>query len=625
MEDRVESTQGVAHRRDRLRAAWRACERLPARSPLRFSLLAILALLAFSVVAFQFSYDTNDDVFMTMIVAGQGISPAPDEHLVFTNVIIGHVLKWLYTACPIVPWYGCYLLLVHYAAQVLVLYCALTVRGGSQPAATSVRSIRWRFGLYLIYFALVELPFINNLQFTTTAFLAAQAGIFLLLLAVQRGAERPWASVGLPLCGAVLLVVVAGLVRFESLTMALLVAIPLGFIAARQASRRSLVCCGAAVGVAAMLITLATAYDRASYENDPRWRGFLSFNQLRVKFNDYKWTSYTPQTAHLFSAVGWTQNDHEMIAHWFFDDPVLYSEARLRSILEAHPWKAERFTRDYLWQVCKAMLRDRSVLAVMLALPFFLAVIDRRRNAKRTLIGCAVAAVALVAFLTWNCKVLPARVYFPILSFPLAAALLFPPGFAGAGSPRDKTKDSGESNGLSTSGARQPVARLVVVLLIVGIVMGVYHQCRRSVLVHEKRRALQTYFADMRRDDRKLYVSWEATLPFELVSPLDNLTSWSRLHLLSLAWTQRTPWQEEMKRRFGISNLAQAMCERDDIVLVATPIHRSLFVTFAKEHFQADVEFVPVASVGEKIEAGRFERRARHAETADKPSDALQR
>jgi hypothetical protein len=155
--------------------------------------------------------------------------------------------------------------------------------------------------------------------------------------------------------------------------------------------------------------------------------------------------------------------------------------------------------------------------------------------------------------------------------------------------------------------------------------MGVYRQGRRSVLVHNKRRGLQSYLADMRRENDKLYVSWEATLPFELVSPLDNLTSWSRIHLLSLAWMQRTPWQEEIKRQFGISNLAQAMCEGDDIVLVATPTHRSLFVTFAKEQFQADVEFVPLATVGEKIEAGRFERRARHGQTADEQTDELQR
>ncbi len=343
------------------------------------------------------------------------------------------------------------------------------------------------------------------------------------------------------------------------------------------------------------------------------------------KFNDYKWTSYTPQTANLFSAVGWTQNDHAMIAHWFFDDPLLYSEAHLRSILQAYPWKTERLTRGYLWQVCKKMLRDRSVLSVILVLPFFLAGIDRGRNARWTVIGCAVIAVALVAFLTWNCKLLPARVYFPILSFPLAAALLFPPSFAGAGSLRVETKDGGGSNGLSTSGARPPVARAVVVLLVVGIVMGVYHQCRRSVHVYRDRRALDAFLADLRPGDRKLYVSWEATFPFELLSPLDNLTSWSRIPLLSLAWMQRTPWHEQIKRRFGISNLAQAMCERDDIVLIATPTHRSLFVAFAKEHFQADVEFVPLTSVGEKIVAGRFQRRARHGETADKHSDALQR
>jgi hypothetical protein len=83
---------------DRLRLALRSCERSATQAPLRFSLLAVICLLTLSVVVLQPSYDTNDDVFMTMIVAGKGFCPAPDEHLIFTNIIIGQSLKQLYTA-----------------------------------------------------------------------------------------------------------------------------------------------------------------------------------------------------------------------------------------------------------------------------------------------------------------------------------------------------------------------------------------------------------------------------------------------------------------------------------------------------------------------------------------------
>jgi hypothetical protein len=111
------SKQIASSARNQLRAALRACERWATRAPLAFSLIAVLLLLAVTWALFHPSYDTNDDVFISMIAAGQGFCPAPDEHLVFTNVLIGHALKRLYAACPQLPWYGMYLLAIHYARR----------------------------------------------------------------------------------------------------------------------------------------------------------------------------------------------------------------------------------------------------------------------------------------------------------------------------------------------------------------------------------------------------------------------------------------------------------------------------------------------------------------------------
>ncbi len=610
--------------RNRLSTVLRTCESLASQRPLRFSLLAVLALMAIAVVAFQPSYDTNDDVFMTMIVSGHGFCPAPDEHLIFTNVLIGHVLKWLYTACPVVPWYGCYLILVQYAAQVALLYCALS----TDVEKVDGEPMRLRLALPLVNFALVGLLFLNRLQFTTTAFLAAEAGVFLLLCAARRRTLHAGAPIAAPLAAASLMLVVAGLIRWESLLMALFVAVPLGFWFVRQASRQVLIKSGLAAAVAATLLMLATAFDRMSYEHDPRWGDFFSYNRLRVKFNDYGWTSYTPRTADLFAAVGWSQNDHEMIAHWFFDDPVIYSESRLRGILEAYPWRTERLTLDYCRQIGRGMLRDRSLWAVVLVLPFFLARVDRGNYARSSIIGCAIIAVALFAFLTWNNKALPSRVYFPLMSFPLSAVLLFPARSAITSSARAEGQPKrigGSPRPLITRMARPPWARPVMISLVIGIVMGLHHQCRRSVLVHRDRSAFQNFLAELHPSGRELYVCWESAMPFELISPFDNLRSWSQIHLLNLVWTQRTVWQDDTKRRFGISSLAQAICERDDVILVATPAHRALLATFAQEHLQFDVEFVPSTNPAERCVAGRFRRRALASDTAAKRTDSVER
>ncbi len=589
-------------------SACQAVERFATRQPLRFALLAVLALLAIAFVVLRPSYDTNDDVFMTMIAAGQGFSPAPDEHLVFTNILVGQALKWLYIHAPQIPWYGCYLLAIHYLAQVALLYCALTIDLPSPSRADrrgeSSGALK-RFALYLLSFALVELVLLNNMQFTTTAFLAAESGIFLLLLAARRCASQPRSAVFGPLVAAVLLMVVAALVRFESLLMALLIAAPLVVLVPWPAIRKALVPLGLATTTAALLVGLAVAYDQAAYAADPQWRDFISYNRLRVKFNDYGWTSYTPRTADVFAAVGWSENDHAMIAHWFFDEPELYSEARLRAVLEAHPWKTERLSAAYLWQNFRSPLRDRSVWAVLAVLPFFFYRVQPGRLGRIAILGSAVVGLLLIGVLTWNNKVPPARVYFPLLSFPLSATLLFAANWAQA-------KILPVWTGVT---ARPRWARAALVLLVVGVVMGVYHQGRHSLLVRRDRRALDAFLAELEPSGRELYVCWEAAMPFELISPLDNLSAWARMPLVNLVWTQRGPWQEETKRRFGVSNLAAALCQRDDLVLIATPEHRELFARFAKEHCQADVEFVPTATAGKKLVAGRFRPLASDATT----------
>src|SRR3990172_968924 len=156
--------------------------------------------------------------------------------------------------------------------------------------------------------------------------------------------------------------------------MAVLTAIPVALILIRHFSRATLFPCGVALFAAATLVAAAFAYDRWVYEHDPNFSGFRDFNQVRRVFNDLRWTSYTPATAPIFSQVGWTENDHAMISCWYYDDPQIYSEAKLNTIAHVHSWKASRLTSDLGWQALRSIGRHRAVLSVLLVLPFVIAI-----------------------------------------------------------------------------------------------------------------------------------------------------------------------------------------------------------------------------------------------------------
>ncbi len=626
--------------------------RFASEKPLRFSLLVVLVLQLFAVVALRTSYETIDDVFLTMIASGKGICPAPDQHLVFTNVLIGDVLKWLYTCLPSLPWYGLYLLVVHYAAQAAILFCALTI--GQEPFVAKVRKrasgfgsrmpadlddsnrnasrnaqLGARLGLYLLCFGLIETQFLNRMQFTTTAFVSAQAGIFLALLAWRRRVQHADVPVFRHLSAAVVFLVLGGMIRLDSLAMALMAASPVILLFVWDFSRRAIIPCGIAAVAATALLGGAVAYDHSVYERDPLWHGYRSLNQLRGKFQDSSWTYYSPQTADIFSRVGWSENDHEMIAHWFSDDPDLYNAAKLTNIVGAYPWQASRRMSGLFWSAFRDIMRNRTVLSLLLALPFVLSIVPGGWRSKLLILASAVAVLPLIAVVIWLKKVPPERVYLPLISFPLSTALLsfaWPVRQLPQGALRRTWTEQIKLWWIWAAWRRLPTRlEVTATLLVVAVIMGGYRQCRQCARVQHDRVAMERFLNDIRSDGRSLYVMWEAALPLDLTSPLDNLDSWTGIPMVSVAWPQRTPWQQEIKRRFGISSLTQSLCENDNIVLIATEAHRSLFKTFAKEHFGADIDFLTFQRAGDQLVAGTFHRKLPGDNTALKQRDGAQR
>ena len=75
-------------------------------------LVAVLAnLLLFGVIYLFFTphFQENDDVGMLLEAAGKLIAAEPTPYLLFTHIIIGYILKTLYSISPQTAWYGYYL------------------------------------------------------------------------------------------------------------------------------------------------------------------------------------------------------------------------------------------------------------------------------------------------------------------------------------------------------------------------------------------------------------------------------------------------------------------------------------------------------------------------------------
>jgi hypothetical protein len=584
------SSEAAAPRLDwleRLAAAYnRAIDRyedLGRRAPLPFAILTVA--LAFTIVFLVFSpgFDTNDDAVMNMIVAGKGYGLAPDEHMVFTNVLLGFVLKGLYSLWPSFPWYGGYLLAVHFAAQTITLYCVI------RPGYT-----RLRLRLYLVYFAAAGLYLINNLQFTSTAFLAGQSGVLLLMLAIGRAEQAdarrwPWLWCGI----SFLCLLLASLIRREVFYPVVGLAIPtcgLVALAGRRPVRNSL----AVVGVTAAAFAAATIcwkFNYAYYESDPGWSGFYEYNKLRVKFNDEAWVRYSPETAHLFQEVNWSENDFEMLSAWFFDNQRLYNASALERVLALYPWQQSRVSAEMFAGELATVLLDAGSLALLLALPLLIFCVERRA-ATLAVVGLALAAsVGLIMYLILFSKTPPSRVYVPVLAFPLSVAACLAHGASFLPPERFRTwmrvlfsQPAGWRRAFRIPLTKY-VAVAVLLLLCVAVFKSTYHQYRRSRERIKASAQLYDLLAQIEPADDKLFICWAASFPYEALRPFATFKSMDDLRLLVVGWPQTTPFHQRMKEHFGISDLAEAMFRRNDLYLIAHPYYLGLYEKYVGEHF----------------------------------------
>jgi hypothetical protein len=556
------------------------------RRPLLVAVGVVAVLLLAGIVVFRPNYDTNDDPTMSFIVTGRVISQTPDEHMVFTHFLIGLLLKRLYLWAPAVPWYAVYLFSVHAAAHVALVYVVFKQRVG----------LHW-FAVYLAYAAVVGLMLLTSLQFTTTAFVALQSGCLLGLFAFQRATEGNARTARRATIASIAFLVAAALIRWHVFMLFASLAIPAACVLL-WTHRREKRLIGRAAGVAgftfAGLVGLALA-NTAYYDGDPRWRDFYSHNELRARVNDLGWVYYSPETAHVFPQVGWTVNDLAMMQTWFYDDPAVYNAAVYQALLDAYPWQETMPRQNRLKDLRTALADDGHLIPLLALLPLAALLLGRNYTALVTLLVSCLWVCAIVLVATLLRKPPPARIYLPILSFPLGLTVflgaVWPIPWRGK-NPADTLEPSPpRPKGTHRSWPKTAVQTACVALAAIGVVVGLGTHYARGRDKSERSEAFYRELASIADDPEKLYIVWGASMPYELLRPGDNLQWLSNLRVLQWGWGQQCPFHNDMKLIFGIGDLARELADRPDVTLISDPILLPFLATYIREHHGREVAF----------------------------------
>jgi hypothetical protein len=531
------------------------------RRPLWVSLLLIGLVAGGTFFALTPRYETNDDVGMNASVAGRLGFSRPDEHLLFSNVLVGLALKKCYAAFPGVPWYGGYLYLTAALSLAAICYVLLSQRGSE-----------WNWLLIATFLVVAGIPFLVELQFTRVASVAALAG--LLLLAGSIRAERIGWQTGL----AIPFLVGAGLIRFEA---PLLVCLALSPVIVWMLWRTrhwfaAWIPCAVLFGCVA-LVFAAHQFDAWYYDRDPAWKDFYRFNSLRVEFTDFGHVEYTPETAPVFESVGWLPIDYLMLQNWACLDRDRFSVEKLQAVLDGLASKSGKSTRP-LRQLFRQLIGDGELLGLLALGAAALATLSFAKDARFVPLACY-GTTAVVCVLLYEYLRLPARVYCPVFAACSITPIVFSAGPRSVG-----------EHGLWRE---SKLGRLAILLLIVGLLvwrgLSIW---QAGVEFRADHRQAALMMKELAPRPNQLFVVWAASFPYEdLVVPLDSDSLPRDFKVLGLDGRAQTPPTLERMNEFGVTDLKSIARRGDGTYLICEELPANMLRVYLEAHYGMKVVY----------------------------------
>lgn len=265
-------------------------------------------------------YEVSDDFIVDSVLSG-AYGNGYDEHLLFSNIILGYLLKAIYQLIPVISWYFVMHIVICFLSLTAVSYIALE------------QNSRWAGIIISIVFVTFYSDDVYLLvQFTKTAAIAACAGGALFLFALMdkehgRTAEAIWGAI---------LALVGVMVRFSCIYIVLgfLFLIFLHYIWKYRKSEK--IIRTSLITACACVLLLGAAYglsfiNKKIWYSDKDYAMYLSYNSRRASVTDINNYGYESVAGEL-EKLGIDMMDYKMIESWNFLDEDFFTEDVLKQI-----------------------------------------------------------------------------------------------------------------------------------------------------------------------------------------------------------------------------------------------------------------------------------------------------
>jgi len=536
----------------------------------------------FGFIVLRAGYGVNDDIQIIAMASGYwGGTPIP--FLVFSNVALGFVLNFLYSLHTSINWEIWLFIAVHFLSIWALIFLVLS--------CSNMRPVIKMLGILIVLSCGIH--FLLKITFTTVAVMASIAGVCLLLTAAQ---SRSRLKAFLVVWGTVL-ILVASLIRIESVALVFLPIIPFLIYSYRLFNIRRFVLTSV---IAGCLLLGFYLFDNAYISHFPEWNSYKTYNLTRSMIHD------TPRLMNMYRAIkniSWSANDSIIFERWFLSDPNVYSIEKLQYLAQHVSDKQKTILNSILF------LPDR--LSDLVTFPYalmlvslWLAILLYSSVLRKSLVPSLVATafiILIIILLEWTQKA-PVRILLSLLT----AVIFFTFwGWRWSDAERPQTSLAPAANGVFFKlGFQSMLLSLLIVAVFVlqQSISTSQENIRRQFIYREVVSQIQALQARGKIARNALIVSPVYGIPWEWSNPL--FLDFPKIKYLTTNWGTFSPVYSDVLRGFQIQSLPSGFYLKENVYLMTNRSTMRAVVQFIKEHEGVNVYAKGIYTIPRQYSSG---------------------
>ncbi len=558
------------------------------KKPFLATLFLNILIFTFFFFTLNAGFNANDDFEMLSIVSG--IKSEPSEMMVFTNIIIGKILVNLYKFNIHIPWYSLYLIFGIFLSNLSLVYLLFKINKSSKS---------------LIFALLLSLFFISisylQLQFTMVSGLLTLSGISILLFSGSINFEKKLYSYSFLVFGLCLFIF-GTLIRFDNLYLVIMLFLPFILILIINHFFKNKIKKMFKTTIF-IIITLVVSfllkyYNDFNYNNDYNYKNYLTYNNLRGKLQDNQILNLQDEKTikNVLKSIGWSENDYNMLLHYFFYPNDVFSSEKLNKIVN-HQEIKNNLIKYYINKLLiainhfpKIFLRIDNIITIFL---FIISILIYHNQVKNKyfwfFIIWAILVIILVSTLT---KPIPLRVLYTILSF-----LIFMP----------INLKIISNNKINNNVLNKKKNTILIILSLLLVIFGSIFLWRVSNINKIIQKEF-IYFTE------KLslpinYVNKGGSYPFQYYPPYMDISKLKNFSTIGLGWGTAHPANVKIFSELNIQDIHLDLIYKKDLFLIT--IHdindsaKDIFKIYMKEHYNLDIGYYLLADLNFPFDGNR--------------------